>query len=123
MFRIIKDYIAQAGDVTRNDGSGGDSIYNGKFNDEKPGLSIPIKPNHIVMANSGKNSNTSQFFFVLPKADPARLAKLVYGKHVVFGEVVSGFDVLEMMSCVGSESGAIAGGEGVQVWIANCGVL
>ena len=82
LHRAVEGMFLQGGDFTRLDGSGGDSIYGGKFNDEKPGL----KGKHdeagvLSMANAGKNSNTSQFFITLgpcPKLD---------GKHVVFGKI------------------------------------
>lgn len=65
-FRVVKDYIVQGGDITRGDGTGGDSIYGGKFNDEKPGLKLKFYAKGLLgMANSGKNSNTSQIFFTL----------------------------------------------------------
>uniref|UniRef100_A0A061RCN8 Peptidyl-prolyl cis-trans isomerase n=1 Tax=Tetraselmis sp. GSL018 TaxID=582737 RepID=A0A061RCN8_9CHLO len=88
--RIVKGFVCQGGDIVKGDGSGGDSIYNGKFNDEKAGLKARHDAVGILsMANSGKNSNTSQFFLTLapnPKLD---------GKHVVFGRVVEGLGVLE----------------------------
>jgi len=90
MFRAISTKFLHGGDFTRGDGSGGDSIYNGKFNDEKPGLKFKHSGKGLLsMANSGKNSNTSQFFITLgdcPKLD---------GKHVVFGKCVEGLDLLE----------------------------
>ena len=72
------------------DGSSGDSIYGGKFNDEKPGLKLKHNKKGLLgMANSGKNSNTSQFYITfadnLPQLD---------GKHVIFGEVTEGLDLL-----------------------------
>ncbi len=72
------------------DGSGGDSIYGGKFNDEKPALKLKHAAMGVVsMANSGKNANTSQFFITLAAAPQCD------GKHVVFGEVTAGLDVLK----------------------------
>lgn len=81
--------------MTRDDGSGGDSIYPaGKFNDEKAGLAYRFDGRGVVaMANSGKNSNTSQFFVTLTD-DVAKLEKL-NGKYVVFGRVVEGMEVLD----------------------------
>ena len=73
------------------DGSGGNSIYGGKFNDEKAGLKLKHERLGAVgMANSGKNSNTSQFYITLED----RLPRLD-GKHVVFGQVVEGLDILK----------------------------
>lgn len=93
MFRLVKDYMVQGGDVTRGDGSGGDSIYNGKFNDEKPGLAKKFdKTGLVAMANSGKNSNTSQFFITLSD-NHAQFSK-INGKYVIFGQVIEGLEVL-----------------------------
>ncbi|CAD7964151.1 unnamed protein product [Amoebophrya sp. A25] len=91
--RIVPGKFLHGGDFTRGDGSGGDSIYNGKFNDEKPGLKFMHDQKGLLsMANSGKNSNTSQFFVTLdacPKLD---------GKHVVFGRVVCGMEIVELVA-------------------------
>jgi len=77
--------------VITGDGSGGDSIYGGKFNDEKAGLKLKHdRLGAVGMANGGRNSNTSQFYITLEE----RLPKLD-GKHVVFGRVVEGLDVLK----------------------------
>ncbi|OAD80049.1 hypothetical protein PHYBLDRAFT_93918, partial [Phycomyces blakesleeanus NRRL 1555(-)] len=96
MFRLSPNFMVQGGDVTRGDGSGGDSIYNGKFNDEKPGLSKQYSQcGMVAMANSGKNSNTSQFFITLGDKDtnPAQFGK-INGKYVIFGRVIDGLEVL-----------------------------
>jgi cyclophilin family peptidyl-prolyl cis-trans isomerase len=69
------------------------------------------------MANSGKNSNTSQFFVVLANQE-ALWAKLK-GKYVIFGEVVAGFDVLEKLNLVGGSDGKPS----EKVWIGGCGML
>ncbi|KAJ3363083.1 hypothetical protein GGF31_001258 [Allomyces arbusculus] len=116
MHRIVSGFVAQGGDVTRKDGSGGDSIYNGKFNDEKGGLRKGWKRGTLAMANSGKNSNTSQFFFCLSD-DAVKYAKLE-GKHVVLGETVEGLDVLTALDALGSASGTPT----TKVWISDCGV-
>ncbi|KAG1678895.1 hypothetical protein FOA52_003563 [Chlamydomonas sp. UWO 241] len=87
--RIVKGFCCQGGDVVKGDGSSGDSIYNGKFNDEKAGLQRKHDAAGLLsMANSGKNSNTSQFFFALAPAPQCD------GKHVVFGRVVAGLDIV-----------------------------
>ncbi|ORX56521.1 cyclophilin-like protein, partial [Piromyces finnis] len=118
MHRIIKDFIAQGGDVTRFDGSGGDSIYNGKFNDEKEGLKIPIdQKGLLVMANSGKNTNTSQFFITLN--NDASKYKKISGKHVVFGKCIEGINVLDIID----KCGSIDGNPINSVIISDCGVL
>ena len=98
--RIVDGFIAQGGDYTRKDGSGGDSIWGKKFKDEKPGLKGKHTERGILsMANSGKNSNTSQFFITLAPAPQCD------GKHVVFGKLVSGFDVLDKIASCASSSG------------------
>lgn len=99
MFRLVKDFVVQGGDVTRGDGSGGDSIYNGKFNDEKPGLAKKFnKTGLVAMANSGKNSNTSQFFITLSDKHPQ--FDKINGKYVIFGQVTEGLDVLNQINAV-----------------------
>ncbi|KAJ3044855.1 hypothetical protein HK097_001351 [Rhizophlyctis rosea] len=118
--RIITSFIAQSGDVTRHDGSGGESIYGPKFNDEKAGLSAKFDGRGVLaMANSGKNSNSSQFFVTLTD-DPVKLKKLD-GKYVVFGRVVEGWEVLDAMSAVGSEDDG--GRPKEMVVIKDCGEL
>ena len=71
----------------------------------------------LAMANSGKNTNSSQFFVVLTE-DEAKLSK-INGKYVVFGQVESGYEVLDKLNSVAGG----ADGKGTQpVWIGNCGV-
>ncbi|OAX40563.1 hypothetical protein K503DRAFT_737274 [Rhizopogon vinicolor AM-OR11-026] len=113
--RIVRDFVAQGGDITRGDGSGGESIYGGKFNDEKDGLKIKMRKGTLAMANSGKNTNSSQFFIVLTD-DETQLAKL-NSKYVVFGELKSGFEVLDKLN----KAGDVNGKPGVPVWIGGCG--
>eukprot|EP00043_Microstomoeca_roanoka_P027842 m.16152 g.16152 ORF g.16152 m.16152 type:complete len:238 (-) comp8018_c0_seq1:84-797(-) len=112
--RIKKGFMVQGGDIVRGDGSGGDSIYNGKFNDEKNGLKLKHDKRGILsMANSGKNTNTSQFFITFgptPSLD---------GKHVVFGQVVDGLDVLDKIEA--TAPGDADGAPTAQVIIADCG--
>lgn len=113
--RIEKGFVCQGGDIVRGDGSSGDSIYGGKFNDEKPGLKFKHESAGVVgMANSGKNSNTSQFYFTLGPAPQCD------GKHVVFGKVVQGLEVLQKIN----DTAASSDGTPLQdVTIADCGVL
>lgn len=67
--RIQSGFCCQGGDIVKHDGSGGDSIYGRKFADEKAALSLSHDAAGILsMANSGKNSNSSQFFFTLAPA-------------------------------------------------------
>jgi len=114
--RIIDNYIAQAGDVTHGNGSGGESIYKGfTFPDEKPGLSRKFDEKGLVgMANSGKNSNTSQFFITLTKDCPK-----LHGNYVCFGRVVEGLEILDTISKVGTKEGVPTD----SVIIADCGML
>ena len=114
-FRIEKGFVCQTGDFVNNDGTGGESIYGGKFNDEKAAFKLKHSRAGVVgMANSGKNSNTSQFYITFgacPKLD---------GKHVVFGLVVEGLDVVELMEATG------ASGDGTprEVFhVEDCGIL
>uniref|UniRef100_A0A7S1Y5I9 Peptidyl-prolyl cis-trans isomerase n=1 Tax=Grammatophora oceanica TaxID=210454 RepID=A0A7S1Y5I9_9STRA len=112
LHRVITDFMAQGGDITRGDGRGGESIYGEKFADEN----FTLKhrgPGTLSMANSGPNTNGSQFFLCTVKTD------WLDNKHVVFGKVVSGMDVLSAIEQVGSESGKTR----VDVMIADSGQI
>ena len=112
--RIQSGFVAQGGDVTRFDGSGGESIYGKKFNDEKDGLKLKHDgPGVVSMANSGKNSNSSQFFVTLDKTPQCD------GKHVVVGKVVVGLEVVHKMAACSSAEGTPTR----NVWVSDCGVL
>ena len=97
--RVIPGFMAQGGDFTRNNGTGGESIYGTKFPDEN--FTLKHGPGTLSMANSGPDTNGSQFFICFSVEATAHLN----GKHVVFGSVISGLDVVNAMEQVGSDSG------------------
>ncbi|XP_077118851.1 peptidyl-prolyl cis-trans isomerase-like isoform X1 [Ranitomeya variabilis] len=110
--RIIPNFMCQGGDFTNHNGTGGKSIYGGKFADENFILKHNA-PGTISMANAGPNSNGSQFFISTIKAD------WLNGKHVVFGTVVEGMEVIKKMESYGSNSGKTS----KRIVIDDCGVL
>ena len=96
--RVITDFMAQGGDFTARNGTGGKSIYGNKFEDENFKVKH-TKPYMLSMANAGKNTNGSQFFITfIPCA-------WLDGKHVVFGEVVDGKKVVDALHQNASSSG------------------
>ncbi|XP_069554564.1 E3 SUMO-protein ligase RanBP2 isoform X2 [Brachyistius frenatus] len=110
--RVIPDFMCQGGDITNGDGTGGKSIYGSKFEDENFDVRH-TGPGILSMANRGRDTNNSQFFITLKKAEHLDF------KHVAFGWVRGGMDVVQQMGQLGSKSG----GPSKKLVVTDCGQL
>lgn len=92
--RIVDDFVIQAGDIVNGDGSGGESIYQTRTFADENFTRRHAHAGLLSMANNGADTNASQFFVTL------RPAPHLDGKHVVFGQVVSGIEVIRAIARV-----------------------
>ena len=111
--RVIPDFMCQGGDFTNHNGTGGESIYGMKFEDENFELKHS-KPGLLSMANAGPGTNGSQFFITTV------VTAWLDNNHVVFGEVCDGMDVVQEIESYGSSP---QGTTKAPIVIADCGQL
>ena len=97
--RVIPQFMVQTGDFENQNGTGGKSIWGGKFGDEcLPNVKFD-KPGLLGMANVGPNTNGSQFFITTVSTS------WLDGKHTIFGEVTQGYEVIKAIEAQGSQNG------------------
>ncbi|KAM6955460.1 E3 SUMO-protein ligase RanBP2 isoform 2-T2 [Lycodopsis pacificus] len=110
--RVIPAFMCQGGDITDSDGTGGKSVYGSKFEDENFDVRH-TGPGILSMANRGRDTNNSQFFITLKKAEHLDF------KHVAFGWVREGMDVVQQMGELGTKGGKPA----KKLVVTDCGQL